>query len=230
MRYFSPVFENYYVFSARKLVFNFRPSPLRRIFIHRNKSYSVSKSRYGKHSVQPPYSEKIFLIPLRRKCNEKESAPTLRSRNLQKHKHRRHKKSQHTKQHKNKKKNRIKHKKAPRNIIRGTLISVHICRNISLKSVERQMCNKKTDKVTCRFCASRPVSRVLSFKAIICLGAELLLRSRHLSKLWPSKPLLSVLLRIGFTGHSSLLYAGELLPRLSTLTCYQAVYLCCTFP
>ena len=80
-------------------------------------------------------------------------------------------------------------------------------------------------------CASVSVSRVLSFKAIICLGTELLLHSRHPSKLWPSKPLLSVLLRIGFTGHSSLLYAGELLPRLSTLTCIkQAVYLCCTFP
>jgi len=68
-------------------------------------------------------------------------------------------------------------------------------------------------------CASRSVSRVLSFKAIICLGTELLPCSRHLSKLWPSRPLLSVLLRIGFTGHSRLRYAGELLPRLSTLTC-----------
>jgi len=74
-------------------------------------------------------------------------------------------------------------------------------------------------------CASQPVSRVLSFKAVICLGAELLLRSRHPSKLWPSKPLLSVLLRIGFTGHSSLLYAGELLPRLSTLTCKNRRYI-----
>ena len=75
------------------------------------------------------------------------------------------------------------------------------------------------------FGASESVSRVLSFKAIICLGAELLLRSRHLSKLWPSKPLLSVLLRIGFTGHSSLLCAGELLPRLSTLTCKNRRYI-----
>ena len=73
-----------------------------------------------------------------------------------------------------------------------------------------------------KICASGSVSRVLSSKAIICLGAELLLHSRHLSKLWPSKPLLSVLLRIGFTGHISLLYAGELLPRLSTLTCFTA--------
>ena len=80
---------------------------------------------------------------------------------------------------------------------------------------------KPTEKI-CRYGTSKPVSRVLSFKAIICLGAELLLRSRHPSKLWPSKPLLSVLLRIGFTGHSSLLYAGELLPRLSTLTCREA--------
>ena len=76
-----------------------------------------------------------------------------------------------------------------------------------------------------KICASEPVSRVLSFKAIICLGAELLLHSRHLSKLWPSKPLLSVLLRIGFTGHSRLRYAGELLPRLSTLTCKSRRYI-----
>ena len=68
------------------------------------------------------------------------------------------------------------------------------------------------------FGASRTVSRVLSFKAIICLGKGLLLCSRHPLKFWPSKPLWSVLLRIGFTGHECLHRAGELLPRLSTLT------------
>ena len=65
---------------------------------------------------------------------------------------------------------------------------------------------------------SESVSRVLSFKAIICLGCGLPHSSRHLSELWPSRPLLSVLLRIGFAGPCSLLHAGELLPRLSTLT------------
>ena len=68
------------------------------------------------------------------------------------------------------------------------------------------------------FGASRTVSRVLSFKAIICLGKGLLLCSRHPLKFWPSKPLRSVLLRIGFTGRKRLRCAGELLPRLSTLT------------
>ena len=69
-----------------------------------------------------------------------------------------------------------------------------------------------------RFGASRTVSRVLSFKAVICLGGGSLRRSRHPLKLWPSKPLRSVLLRIGFTGRERLRRAGELLPRLSTLT------------
>ena len=66
--------------------------------------------------------------------------------------------------------------------------------------------------------ASEPVSRVLSFKTVICLGTRLPVCSRHPSKYRPSKPLLSVLLRIGFTGHKRLRCAGELLPRLSTLT------------
>ena len=65
---------------------------------------------------------------------------------------------------------------------------------------------------------SESVSRVLSFKAIICLVCGLPRSSRHPSELWPSRPLLSVLLRIGFAGQYSLLYPGELLPRLSTLT------------
>ena len=40
----------------------------------------------------------------------------------------------------------------------------------------------------------------------------------------------AVLLRIGFAEPRSLLRAGELLPRLSTLAAKAAVYLCCTFP
>ena len=72
--------------------------------------------------------------------------------------------------------------------------------------------------------ASRPVSRVLSFKATICLGAPLPIRSSHPSeRITPSKrgafaPLRSVLLRIGFAGQCGSPHAGELLPRLSTLT------------
>ena len=65
---------------------------------------------------------------------------------------------------------------------------------------------------------SGTVSRVLSLKAVICLGGGLLPRSRHPSEYGPSKPLLSVLLRVGFTGRIRLRCAGELLPRLSTLT------------
>ncbi len=66
--------------------------------------------------------------------------------------------------------------------------------------------------------ASEPVSRVLSFKTVICLGTRLPVCSRRISKYRPSKPLHSALLRIGFTGHRRLRCAGELLPRLSTLT------------
>ena len=39
-----------------------------------------------------------------------------------------------------------------------------------------------------------------------------------------------VLLRIEFTASDTLEPMGELLPRLSTLTSEEAVYLCCTFP
>ena len=73
--------------------------------------------------------------------------------------------------------------------------------------------------------ASGTVSRVLSFKTVICLGARLPVRSRHLLKYRPSKPLPSVLLRIGFTGRRRLRCAGELLPRLSTLTCRSRRYI-----
>ena len=83
---------------------------------------------------------------------------------------------------------------------------------------------------------SGSVSRVLSFKAIICLRLTLPQGFSHPSEYRRADAgeyllLLSVLLRIGFAGPCGSPHAGELLPRLSTLTCTrQAVYLCCTFP
>ena len=41
---------------------------------------------------------------------------------------------------------------------------------------------------------------------------------------------IAVLIRIEFTASDTLEPMGELLPRLSTLTSEEAVYLCCTFP
>ena len=79
--------------------------------------------------------------------------------------------------------------------------------------------------------SSESVSRVLSFKAIICLGVGLLQRSSHPSVLCAQLTAdMSVLLRVGFTWPHSLLCAGELLPRLSILTVKTAVYFCCTVP
>ncbi len=48
----------------------------------------------------------------------------------------------------------------------------------------------------------------------------------------PGEPIapIAVLLRIEFTATDTLEPSGELLPRLSTLTSCEAVYLCCTFP
>ena len=78
---------------------------------------------------------------------------------------------------------------------------------------------------------SEPVSRVLSFKAIIYLGRGLLRGSSHPSVFAQlTYHILSVLLRVGFTWPHSLLCAGELLPRLSILTVKTAVYFCCTVP
>ena len=83
---------------------------------------------------------------------------------------------------------------------------------------------------------SKPVSRVLSFKTAIYLGALLPTRSSHLpGEAGPALALYAtpstVLLQIEFTGPNSSQSAGELLPRLSTLTTIiVAVYLCCTFP
>ena len=92
--------------------------------------------------------------------------------------------------------------------------------------------------------ASKPVSRVLSFKTAIYLDAPLPTRSSHLhGTAGPAICPSTVLLRIEFTAMGSLQPSGELLPRLSTLTsphisrCFcgspfgdEAVYLCCTFP
>jgi hypothetical protein len=69
------------------------------------------------------------------------------------------------------------------------------------------------------FVRASPVSRVL-YSTIIYLGAALPPRSCHPSEncVGPTASLLSVLLRIGFTWPTSRQAAGELLPRLSTLT------------
>ena len=80
---------------------------------------------------------------------------------------------------------------------------------------------------------SGSVSRVLSLKAIICLGLPLPAGSSHPSDMRPANVhccIRSVLLRVGFTWPHSLLCAGELLPRLSILTAKAAVSFCCTFP
>ena len=77
---------------------------------------------------------------------------------------------------------------------------------------------------------SGSVSRVLSFKAIICLRFTLpqsfsrpseYRRANDGNKFLPR----SVLLRIGFAGPRSSPRAGELLPRLSTLTCKSRRYI-----
>ena len=92
--------------------------------------------------------------------------------------------------------------------------------------------------------ASKPVSRVLSFKTAIYLDAPLPARSSHLpGTAGPAICPSTVLLRIEFTAMGSLQPSGELLPRLSTLTSPresrgfrgspfgdEAVFLCCTFP
>ncbi len=83
--------------------------------------------------------------------------------------------------------------------------------------------------------ASKPVSRVLSFKTAIYLDAPLPARSSHLpGTAGPAICPSTVLLRIEFTAMGSFQPSGELLPRLSTLTSFpvrgKAVSLCCTFP
>ena len=88
--------------------------------------------------------------------------------------------------------------------------------------------------------ASKPVSRVLSFKTAIYLDVPLPARSSRLPgtagpALCPS----TALLRIEFTAMGASTPSGELLPRLSTFPgayrsrragCSPVVYFCCTFP
>ena len=81
--------------------------------------------------------------------------------------------------------------------------------------------------------ASKPVSRVLSFKTAIYLDAPLPTRSSRLpGTVGPTYCPSTALLRIEFTAMDCSQPSGELLPRLSTLTGGKppAVYLCCTFP
>ena len=81
--------------------------------------------------------------------------------------------------------------------------------------------------------ASKPVSRVLSFKTAIYLDAPLPTRSSRLpGTVGPTCCPSTALLRIEFTAMGCSQPSGELLPRLSTLTGGKppAVYLCCTFP
>lgn len=82
--------------------------------------------------------------------------------------------------------------------------------------------------------ASKPVSRVLSFKTAIYLDAPLPVRSSRLpGTVGPTICPSTALLRIEFTAMGASTPSGELLPHLSTLTPFkenEAVYLCCTFP
>ena len=80
--------------------------------------------------------------------------------------------------------------------------------------------------------ASKPVSRVLSFKTAIYLDAPLPVRSSRLpGTVGPTICPSTALLRIEFTATDSSQPSGELLPHLSTLTGQRpADYFCCTFP
>ena len=84
------------------------------------------------------------------------------------------------------------------------------------------------------FCDNRkptePISRVL-LKAVIYLdGGSLPPLKPSFGTRRTSVSSLLMLLRIGFTWQRGSPRSGELLPRLSTLTDFSAVYLCCTFP
>ena len=69
------------------------------------------------------------------------------------------------------------------------------------------------------FGASRPVSRVLSFKTAIYLDAPLPVRSSRLpGTVGPTICPSTALLRIEFTATGASTPSGELLPHLSTLT------------
>ena len=82
------------------------------------------------------------------------------------------------------------------------------------------------------FGASKPVSRVLSFKTAIYLDALLPIRSSRLpGTAGPAICPSTALLRIEFTAMDCSQPSGELLPRLSTFSGRRpVVYFCCTFP
>ena len=83
------------------------------------------------------------------------------------------------------------------------------------------------------YCASKPVSRVLSFKTAIYLDVSLPARSsRLLNTAGPALCVPTALLRIEFTAMDASTPSGELLPHLSTFSrpFGQVVYFCCTFP
>ena len=81
--------------------------------------------------------------------------------------------------------------------------------------------------------ASKPVSRVLSFKTAIYLDVPLPVRSSRLLR--TTGPVMcspTALLRIEFTAMDASTPSGELLPHLSTFSrpFRRVVYFCCTFP
>ena len=77
---------------------------------------------------------------------------------------------------------------------------------------------------------SNPVSRVLSFKTVIYLRRISLHGSSRPSDYRPDKPILSALLRMGFTWHKALPQCRwALTPPFHPYPINRAVYFCCTF-
>ena len=96
---------------------------------------------------------------------------------------------------------------------------MYICRQTEVKI----SINGEAAKALHRLLISRPVSRVLSFKTAIYLDAPLPMRSSRLpGTAGPAYCPSTALLRIEFTAPFRLRTVGELLPRLSTLTCPKA--------
>jgi len=80
-------------------------------------------------------------------------------------------------------------------------------------------------------CASKSVSRVLSFKAIIYLGPMLPSGSRHLLGIWPSRPPVGVASdRVCRAVRSPARRWALTSPFHPYRSKWTAVYLCCTFP
>ena len=77
---------------------------------------------------------------------------------------------------------------------------------------------------------SNPVSRVLSFKTVIYLRRISLHGSSRPSDYRSDKPILSALLRMGFTWHKALPQCRwALTPPFHPYPINRAVYFCCTF-